>query len=67
MIEMPKLVSFEGSGEQALCANKGFLHFGKMSGTIWSNGLLSFTGVLDIFGALIAQIRVVLPQVVTHQ
>jgi hypothetical protein len=33
--------------------NKGFLHFDKMSDTIWSVGMFGFTGVLDIFGAFV--------------
>lgn len=42
-------------------ANKGFLHFDKMFGTIWSVGMLGFTGVLDIFGAFVYLISIVLP------
>jgi hypothetical protein len=45
--------------------NKGFLHFGKVSGTIWSMGMFSFTGVLVIFGAFVCPSQSCLAQVVT--
>jgi hypothetical protein len=47
--------------------NKGFLNFGKMSGTVWSVGMIGFTGILDILGAFVCPSQPLSCQVVTQQ